>query len=355
MNAFEIYCQQSNQYLDIKQHTEKSEKIVLDLLSLRSPKEHDLDFLHKILKHARSCPKPCPTKQLTAEIRSFLLSQLDAPSLSLTVCLIDLIKNDALGDYGQIIDWGCKLWENRPVYMVRKAMELCQRAQDKSPLNPNLVVQITQYITQCQSFSKDIERFQSVEYTEFFHTPETSYDRQSIQKLVQNILSVLSKSTQADLLIPLTEKVQEIYSLCSQDFLDLLFDFCCASDDDTIDLLDKVLLLFQEQPQTHLFFHSLEMNPHTLFTFFLYRCGASYDILIDLLLESNRFLSYFHRYLIYTAKDIQGFTASLIGVDLEECRLIFKNTLRVLEGGGFPYNTKPLVKRLFFLIESLDI
>ncbi|KAG1467996.1 hypothetical protein G6F56_004091 [Rhizopus delemar] len=358
MNAFEIYCIQNHQYLHIKQHTEKSEGLILELISKQDPKSHDLDLLHKILKHARACPKPCSARQLTAEIRTFVLSQLDTPSLPLIVCLIDLLKNNTLDSTDELIDWGCRLWQHPSIYVVRKAMELCKRAQDRAQeANLSLVAQIIQYITQCQASisPQDIERLQSAEYTEFFYTQPRNItcDRQSIQRLVQNILSVLFKLSDNTALAQLTEKVQTVYALDPDNFLTTLFDVCCASDDDTIDLMDKILLLFQERPQTQTFFESLEMNPHTLFSYFIYRCGSSHDILIDLLLECD-FLSYFHRYIIYASQDIDLFTSSLVGVDIDDIQSILINMLRVLEGDGFPYNTKPLVKRLNHLKDQLS-
>ena len=138
--------------------------------------------------------------------------------------------------------------------------------------------------------------------------------------------------------------------------IELLFDVCCTNDDDTIRLLDTVLKIYQEQMHCVYVLQQINLNPHSLFLFFLYRCGSTYDILIDLLIDSSSdFLTFFHRYIIYACHDINQLYASFddLLVDLDTFQTIVANTLRVLDGGGFPYNTKPLMKRLLLLEEQL--
>ena len=125
-----------------------------------------------------------------------------------------------------------------------------------------------------------------------------------------------------------------------------LFDMCCANDDDTVQLLDTVLTLHQQE--TNIFFlqflQNMNIDPHSVFLFFLSRCGNDHSILIDLLLETDSdFLSYFHRYIIFATQDIVNLANQL---EDDTLMTILANTILVLEGGGFPYNTAPLVRRL---------
>ncbi|KAG0750223.1 hypothetical protein G6F62_002725 [Rhizopus arrhizus] len=361
MNAFQVYAHHNEIYLHVKQHTDNSQKWIVQLISKQKADQYDLDLLHKILKHTRSCHL-CPAKQLMEEIKSFILSQLDIstqkPTLPLLVCLMDLVKNHALACDHWLIEMACSLWYEPSINTVRKAMELCRRVQDRlEEADVTLVTHILRYISHCQSSldMQDIDRFRSGEYTEFFYTPTSIVcDRECIKLLVQIILSLLFKLSNHAISQQLTDKAQEIYALNPSAFLPLLFDICCANDDDTIQILNTVLLLFQERPETHVFFESLQINPHILFTFFVYRCGSSHDILIDLLLENDSdFLSYFHQYIIYAQKDISTFKSSLTYIDLDTIQAILINTIRVLEGNGFPYNTKPLIKRLTQLQDQL--
>lgn len=147
--------------------------------------------------------------------------------------------------------------------------------------------------------------------------------------------------------------------LCNQDPLKiktLLFDICCANDDDTIQLLDIVLTIYQQNTQNIVsFLQSIDITPHTLFLFFLARCGDTHDIIIDLLLENDsEFLSFFHRYIMYTLADSWSFHETIDKEEKQETFLrILANTMLVLEGDGFPYNTKPLISRLGQLEDAI--
>lgn len=136
-----------------------------------------------------------------------------------------------------------------------------------------------------------------------------------------------------------------------------LFDICCANDDDAVQLLDTVLTLYQQNSTSKLFLsylQAIEFNPHTLFLFFLSRCGNTHDIIIDLLLENDsEFLPYFHRYVVYATHDIENLITALED-DEDTFLTIIANTILVLEGDGLPYNTKPLVRRLVQLDTKLN-
>lgn len=100
------------------------------------------------------------------------------------------------------------------------------------------------------------------------------------------------------------------------------------------------------------FLQSIDMNPHSLFLFFLHQCGDTHAIIIDLLLDNDSdFLAWFHRYIRFAITDIDCLKSSL--VDLDGFLTVIVNTVLALEGGGFPYNTKPLVRRLVQLEDEL--
>lgn len=102
---------------------------------------------------------------------------------------------------------------------------------------------------------------------------------------------------------------------------------------------------------------AISINPHVLFLHFLYQCGNTHSIIVDLLLENDsNFLVFFYNYVKYTLNDIQGLKEGLDqiqGINADTLVLIFTNTLRVIRGDAFPYNTKPLVKRLEQLLLEL--
>lgn len=125
-------------------------------------------------------------------------------------------------------------------------------------------------------------------------------------------------------------------------------------------LLDAVLSIRKLRKHFPIdFLCGLGMNEHYMFFYFLYRCGNTHDIIIDLLLgnESN-FLDYFIRYTAHA----RSFYFLVLLQKLEEniptnvdiILDIFAKTILVLEGDGFPYNTEPLIKRLVALEDYIN-
>jgi hypothetical protein len=147
-------------------------------------------------------------------------------------------------------------------------------------------------------------------------------------------------------------KLDTCQGIDPDEFKSILFDICCINDDDTTQLLNTILILYQQHKAPSLF---LQLNPHTSFLFFLNRCGYTHDILIDLLLEDDsNFLEFFYRYIIYAIEDINTLKQCL-GKEEEEMFIqLLNNTISVLMGDGFPYNTKPLIKRLIQLINVIQ-
>ncbi|KAI8063137.1 hypothetical protein BDF21DRAFT_347497 [Thamnidium elegans] len=269
--------------------------------------------------------------------------------------MIDLVKNNNQLDKNtlhQFITLTCHLWQHKNIYVCRKSIELCKRILPLLPDAAVILPQVVQYIEICQTVltRQDIIRMQSPEYTEFFYnSPDCfTFDRECIKLMIQIMLSLFLYHPQHESI--LLAAMKDVHGLDPLELKTMLFDICCANDDDTIQLLNAILTLFQRSSSTIIdFLHSIDITPHTLFLFFLSRCGDTHDIIIDLLLEDDSdFLSYLYRYIKYAN---QGHLHPLL--KQEQFLTILANTVLVLEGGGLPYNTKPLVKQLVQLEETL--
>jgi hypothetical protein len=102
------------------------------------------------------------------------------------------------------------------------------------------------------------------------------------------------------------------------------------------------------------------MSEHFLFLYFLYRCGNTHDILVDLLLGNDtNFLDYLTRYAAHASTDI-FFVCLLLVIEEKDVPIhvdivldILAKTILVLEGEGFPYNAEPLIKRLIALEDCI--
>jgi hypothetical protein len=142
----------------------------------------------------------------------------------------------------------------------------------------------------------------------------------------------------------------------------VLFDICCANDDDTVFLLDTVLAIGQLRRKKFpmAFIQSLGMTEHYLFLYFLYRCGNTHDIIIDLLLGNEcSFLDYLTRYAAHASRDILFVSLLVIAeqkgipIHVDIVLDILAKTILVLAGDGFPYDARPLIKRLMALEDCI--
>ncbi|KAI8386895.1 hypothetical protein BD560DRAFT_452473 [Blakeslea trispora] len=260
-----------------------------------------------------------------------------------------------------------QFWWDKRIYMCRKSMELCNRMIPLTSKSNEIATSLIQYLHDLSGcLTREIViQFNQADYTEFAYQPvdsQLTLDRETIKLTVQMIIGLLLKHPEQFpvLLKQLADTVQDIYDDYVTDPMEpieLLFDICCANDDDAIRLLDTVLTIYQEQMHCVYILHQININPHSLFLFFLHRCGSTHDILIDLLIDnSSDFLAYFHRYILYACRDTNQLYASFddLIIDSDTFQTILANTLRVLGRGGFPYNTRPLMKRLLQLEEQLD-
>ncbi|KAI8094990.1 uncharacterized protein B0P05DRAFT_449446, partial [Gilbertella persicaria] len=248
------------------------------------------------------------------------------------------------------------LWWHEKVYMCRKSMELSYRMIPYIENDEPIITNVIRYIEDVSHCFKqqDLDRFQSIEYTEFFYTPTINtmtFDRETIKRLIQIIMALFLKHTTH--FPPGLEALANTISTSIRP-IELLFNMCCANDDDTTQLLDTVLTVYQQDMYCMTLLQHIQVNPHSLFLFFLQQCGSTHDILIDSLLNDSDFLAYFYRYVVYAHQDIHQFYAALVVLDMvNPFRWILRDTVRVLQGDGFPYNTKPLIRRLCMLQEQL--
>lgn len=397
---FDQYHKNQQILSQITRHTTSSIKILQTKIvqwndSTEKELEKDLDLIHFIFKHGRACSSSfysaCAAQLLYPQLAQLIINQandekITTLSYSLLICMIDLIKHDSLSSFStsqsiQFISIACPLWSHHKVYICRKSMELCCRLLSRINDNESSIIvdKLILYIQQCraQMTRADIEKIRSHEYTEFYFNSDNSstmvHDRSTIRWLIQIIFAVFLK--QAENHLSLIKEIKgksewpvlgsNVNLQCLDLYLhnhiydpkELLFDICCANDDDTVQLLDNVLSIYQQQRQDNaLFLSTIDINPHTVFLFFIQRCGNTHDILVDLLLENDSgFITYFHRYIIYATQHIESFKKSNsdLGNDLDTIQTIIANTLLVLEGNGFPYNAKPLIRRLTLFEENL--
>lgn len=205
MNEFHVYSKHRSIYSDVIQHSEA----VLDIFVNTLEHDNSFDLTHLILKHARSCESDtCPVQSryvglfpiIITKATSYLKKPHELP-YSLLICMIDLVKNDVsqipIKTLQQFIQIGCALWTHEKIYQCRKSMELCIRVIAIVSDYDIVLGQIIKYIQLCREHitEQDIDRFKSIEYTEFFHHSQQkfTFDRVTLKLLIELVLSTLSK------------------------------------------------------------------------------------------------------------------------------------------------------------------
>ncbi|CEP06847.1 hypothetical protein [Parasitella parasitica] len=302
---FDLYQQNQQTLSQVIRHTTSSIKILQTRIvqwtnATEKEIQADLDLIHLIFKHARACcssfASVCAAQNLYPQLAQFVLDQTNdgkttAPSYSLLVCMIDLVKRDSLfplssSQLHNFVAIASPLWSQRKIYMCRKSMELCYRLMSSVIDNDHgsiIVNNVILYIRQCRTHMTraDVERIRSDEYTEFYFNGSDTlpmiYDRTTFKWLVQIIFAVFSKQ------------------------------------------IGDHLALINE-------------------------------IKVDLLLETDSgFISYFQRYIVYATQNMDAFKDAIHSnhyTDLDTIQSIIANVTLVIEGIGFPYNAKPLIRRL---------
>lgn len=361
MNDFHIYNKNRAIYLDIIQHSATSETTLDTFIANFYNKEDtsDFDLLHLILKHGRNCQE-CNVEMRYTELFPLVINNVNKePPYPLLICMIDLLKNDiTLLDTSTLhsfLETACLQWTHRKIYQCRKSMELCTLLAPVVHTDVVLLNAILAYIHLCRQHisQQDIDRFKSIDYTEFFFSSDSSrftFDRVTCKLLIELVLcTLLKQDLNLNYINTIHKQIINLYEVYTpREVKELLFTIYCANDDDTIHLLDKILTIYQQGQ-----YKQLIINPHSLFLYFLGQCGNTHDIMVDLLLENDsEFLMFFHRYIIFATQDIEQFKQEA-GAQLEVIQTIVAQLILVLEGDGFPYNTKPLIRRLLKFEESL--
>ncbi|KAI8884663.1 hypothetical protein K501DRAFT_332478 [Backusella circina FSU 941] len=397
---FEDYFKYTALQSEIIQHTQHGKDGLASLLSdfynvSDQNQLFSLDTIHKTLKHQRSCPdqEQCIVDEYIMEaFDELIFERVSAPvtfdmseyTMAVCVCLIDLLKQDPDWDRDQSRDavtFVQKLFmsESYSVYVYRKALSI-NKYMIAMDINIEMIKDVINttctFLQKCrhQMTLQDSSRIASEEYTEFFYTPFDNFtcDRECLKIAIQTIVDIfsyLAKTNQEDVVekesywIELIQGIKVLYQENKSTFIQLLFNTCCVGDDDTVQLLTAILEIYQLLPvnskdsSIRAMLETIDINPHVLFLHFLHQCGNTHSIIVDLLLEDDsNFLLFFYSYIKYTLTDIQVLKTSLSkvqGINVNTLHFIFTNTLRVIRGGAFPYNTKPLVNRLEQLLLCL--
>jgi hypothetical protein len=223
MDHYLIYQRNNDIYLNIIQHMPESSDLLLDKIKKETREESEqdlLDFLHLILKHARSCSltSVCASHLHSKALIAFILQKVSTassnPPYPLIICMIDLVKNDptilTTIVQQQFLQLASPLWHHESIYVRRKSMELCSRM---IPYADNLQIYIDnlkQFINQCQKTmtKDDLKLMCSDEYTEFFYNTAKCFDRETIKIAVHMTLKILlNPNVQQDQFGSLKKKV----------------------------------------------------------------------------------------------------------------------------------------------------
>lgn len=214
---FNNYRKNRTIYSDIIQHSHASENTLDQFINAFPNKDplqeqSDLDLLHLILKHARSCElETCQTRSKQKDLFQLVIdsalpyvnSPHDLP-YPLLICMIDIVKNDVSHSLNKatlksFLMIGCTLWNHPKIYQCRKSMELCTLIIPLVPNDENVLKEVLKYIQLCRKHirQEDINRFKSIEYTEFFYQPRKedgfTFDRVTLKLLIELILCICLK------------------------------------------------------------------------------------------------------------------------------------------------------------------
>ncbi|KAI8990811.1 hypothetical protein BDF20DRAFT_3794 [Mycotypha africana] len=266
------------------------------------------------------------------------------------------------------------LWTHKKIYICRRSIEICYRimALNKGINERDVSVvldAILDYIEDCKKkmtkdgFLSAIKFDIEEEYTDFYQFPAeittdaVVMDRVTVKLMAQTLFALMrpddsyeflgTENDESLLLVKILDVVEDFQKKCTAlEFIDIVYNIYCINDDGIVELLSN--LLFFQYSDHRDFFKRLRLTSDVVFLRFLQICGSTHDIIIDLLLDSgsDQFLQFFHRYLILTTKHFEAFESAVkfLDFDLDIIARIFEDTVHVLEGGGFPYNTRPLLK-----------
>ncbi|KAI9029655.1 lines N-terminus-domain-containing protein [Phycomyces nitens] len=320
--------------------------------------------------------------------------------------IIDIIKSNLKQVYPH--------WTSKAIAVVRRSMELVRRLLENQGDNKmvaitlNAIVSYTDHLNH-QGFSYDhLVAMQQVDRTEFFHEPivtdkcALAVDRECLKQIISitfvSIYCLLDSSqpigkTEMETMYGTFSEISkrlQVYSeqLPENGVLEILFDIYGNNDEDAIYQQICILDVFSsiEQPANHTnepiennrerlkvvcllreILSAMDISPHNVFLYFLYKTGMDHEILVDLLISNETdFLSFFVRYLKYIARQPTDFVETCVNLlksedededstnGLEIISSIFHNLVSVLESEGFPYNPTALKNRILYVTDYID-
>ncbi|KAL0088975.1 lines N-terminus-domain-containing protein [Phycomyces blakesleeanus] len=317
-------------------------------------------------------------------------------------------------------------WRSQSIAVVRKSMELVRRILEREGDTQMVVATLNDILSYSdflnrRGFSYDhLLTMQQTDRTEFFYEPFVrtksvlAVDRECLKQIISITFVSISRlldSTQTpkkeemdttyEALVEIFNRLQGYHErLPDNGILELLFDIYGNNDEDAIYqqicILDvytaielqvkheagstknimtreqlKVVCLLKE------ILSLLDISPHNLFLYFLYKTGMDHGILVDLLISNETdFLSFFVRYLKYIAHQPDEFVKACINLlndeheeeeedeseyedddpenGLEMISSIFHNLISVLTSEGFPYNPTALIHRILYVTNYID-
>ncbi|KAI7867858.1 hypothetical protein BDF14DRAFT_635544 [Spinellus fusiger] len=317
------------------------------------------------------------------------------------------------------------LWRSDSITVARKSIELIRRLVEvekesmtlcdgRIDLTDSLFSRadtaledlFTYWDELCQNgFSyANLLELQEIERTEFFYTPigskHLTVDRECLKQCISMAFTALSLAVYRihcsphvdrlhDTLLNLLLRLHD-YSPQRMDnqVLDILFDFYGNNDEDAVRQqrcilhfyisLDQKERLYmnriESEHQQRILgllrecFELLDINPHNLFLYFLYKTGMSHEILVDLLMsDETEFLEFFVEYLRYiegrpnefirACKDMSSDSEEEeeeVVSGIEAVSTIFRDLVTIITLETFPYNATVLVRRLQTIIALLE-
>ncbi|KAI8384939.1 uncharacterized protein BYT42DRAFT_612603 [Radiomyces spectabilis] len=316
--------------------------------------------------------------QNTLYIIPFLVCMIDVvktlDSLSGQSVCCDAVISSLTSHYGQI----GKYWQASHITAVRKSMELSKRLLQACPtpiMVSELVTMLHTYINSVRQHLTEstMELFRESDRTEFFYQDlnvNIVVDRECLKSVLQMVIA--SCQTIVMRYDDNPKLWQEFHHILqnAQDvndpmvLLEWIFDLCGNNDDDAVDLQMQILAIYErftahDEPRfMQQMLQQLEITPHTLFIYFLYRTGTDHEILVDFLISNEtEFLAFLIAYLRYVDHHLPEFMESceMLGDDgVDLIYHVFERLLHVLEAGGFPYNPAALARRITHLLDRIS-
>ncbi|SAL95320.1 hypothetical protein [Absidia glauca] len=344
------------------------------------------------------------------------------------VWMIDVLKLSTMADEGAEV-WAMvscdqhwlsvliDLWYHPHITVVRRSMELVHRwmAQQKNVQlqDVDAIKKLMSYIDLCKRTlsPSQLARLQDHDRTDFFYQPialpsSLTLDRECLNWLIQIVVASIRKLVQQPDEIhqlptllettlypfmasfegslssprPLLEFISNICGSNDQVMIQLQLDvleihFCLDQHAGNDEFTATTPSLSASSLPTLLSPLISQINPHTLFVYFLYRTGMDHELVIDLLMsDETDMLLYLTRYLKYVERHPHDFITAIEQVLADEgsnyggdddddddddddgistvLGLLYQVWV-VVRSDVFPYNASVLARRIYSVMECL--